>query len=87
MSVVAYFIVVLARVLNVAILARVVLSWMSVDPRSGLARWVYEITEPIMGPIRRLLPSLGGLDISPMIALVLVSVAERVLLTLVGRLG
>lgn len=87
MSVLAYFVVVLARVLNVAILARVMLSWMSVDPHRGLARWIYEITEPIMGPIRRLMPSLGGLDLSPMIALVLISVAERVLLTLLGRLG
>ena len=87
MSVLTYFVVVLARVMNVAILIRVVLSWMSVNPHSGLARWIYEITEPIMGPIRRLMPSLGGLDISPMIALVLISVAERVLLTLLRSLG
>lgn len=87
MSVIYYFIVVLARVLNIAILIRVFLSWMAVDPRNGLARLIYEVTEPIMGPIRRLMPSLGGLDISPMIALILISVTERVLLTLVGRLG
>jgi YggT family protein len=87
MSVIVYFIVVLAHVLNIAILARVVLSWMSVNPHSGLARFIYEITEPIVGPIRRLLPSLGGLDMSPMIALILISVTERVLLTLIGRLG
>lgn len=85
MKVAYYFIVVLARVLNIAILLRVFLSWVPVNPGSRFARFIVEITEPIMGPIRRLVPSLGGLDISPIIALLLISVAERVLLTLIGR--
>ncbi|MBC7254956.1 MAG: YggT family protein, partial [Chloroflexi bacterium] len=82
MKVAYYFIVVLARVLNIAILIRVFLSWMPINPGNRFARFIIEITEPIMGPIRRLVPSIGGLDISPIIALLIVSVAERVLLTL-----
>lgn len=85
MKVAYYFIVVLARVLNIAILIRVFLSWMPINPGNRFARFIIEITEPIMGPIRRLVPSIGGLDISPIIALLIVSVAERVLLTLLGR--
>ncbi len=85
MKVAYYIIIVLARVLNIAILIRVFLSWMPINPRNRFARFIIEITEPIMGPIRRLVPSIGGLDISPIIALLLISVAERVLLTLIGR--
>jgi len=87
MKVAYYFIVVLARVLNIAILIRVFLSWMPINPGNRFARFIIGITEPIMGPIRRLVPSIGGLDISPIIALLIVSVAERVLLTLSGRLA
>lgn len=85
---VAYtFVVVLARVMNLAILARILLSWVNIDPNNRVIRFLYEITEPILGPIRRVMPSLGGLDLSPMIALVLISLAERVLLSLVAGLG
>lgn len=85
MKIAYYLIVILARVLNVAILIRVFLSWVPINPRSRFAQFIYEMTEPIMGPIRRLIPSIGGLDLSPIIALLLISVAERVLLTLIGR--
>jgi YggT family protein len=53
---------------------------MPMDRENRLVRIVYEITEPILGPIRRVLPALGGLDLSPMIALILIQVAERVLI-------
>lgn len=81
------FIVVLARALNVAILVRVLLSWIPVDRNSRLVTFLYDLTEPILGPIRRLMPSFGGLDLSPLIALILVELAERVLLTLLARVA
>lgn len=86
MSVLYYFIVVLARVLNLAIVARILLSWIPVDRNNRLVVFLYEITDPILGPIRRVMPSMGGLDLSPMIALILIQVAERVLLTILARL-
>ncbi len=85
MRVLYIFVVVLARALNVAILARVLLSWIPVDRNNRFVIILYDITEPILGPIRRVMPSLGGLDLSPMIALLLVELAERVLLTLLAR--
>jgi YggT family protein len=87
MRVLYIFVVVLARALNVAILARILLSWIPVDRNNRLIIILYDITEPILGPIRRLMPSLGGLDLSPMIALILVELAERVLLTLLTRVS
>ncbi|MBC7317144.1 MAG: YggT family protein, partial [Chloroflexi bacterium] len=49
MKVAYYFVVVLARVLNIAILIRVFLSWMPINPGNRFARFIIEITEPIMG--------------------------------------
>ena len=80
MRVLTTFVVLLARALNLAIFARILLSWMPMDRGNRLVRIIYEITEPILGPIRRVLPALGGLDLSPMIALILIQVAERVLI-------
>ena len=87
MTVLRTFVVVLARVLNILILARVLLSWIPMDRDNPLIAFVYNITEPILGPIRRMVPSVGGLDLSPIIALVLLEVVQRVLLTMLYNLG
>ncbi|MCH8858374.1 MAG: YggT family protein [Proteobacteria bacterium] len=60
------------------IIAAVIVSWLVsfgvLNTYNSLARFVlnalYALTEPVLGPIRRALPSLGGLDLSPLIALV-----------------
>ena len=83
MRVLNTFVVLLARALNLAIFARILLSWMPVDKGNRLVRILYEITEPILGPIRRLIPAFGGLDLSPLIALILIQVAERVLIIII----
>ena len=85
MSALYMFVVVLARVLNVAILARILISWVPIDRNNRFIVILYQITEPILGPIRRVMPNLGGLDLSPMIALILIEVAERVLVTILMR--
>lgn len=87
MSFLYTFIMLLGRAFSFAILARVLLSWMPISRENRLVAFVFEITEPILEPIRRLVPSLGGLDISPMLALLLVEMAQRMLLTLVARLA
>jgi YggT family protein len=69
------------NVLSIAILGRALLSWFDPGLRSSIGKILYEITEPIVGPIRRLLPSLGMFDISPIIALLLI----RLLSTLIQR--
>ncbi len=80
------FIQLLAWALNLAVFARVLISWLPVDRESPFVRLLYEITEPILGPIRRVLPSMGGFDLAPMVGLILISVVERVLLTLLYSL-
>lgn len=54
--------------LQLAIIVRVVLSWISPRPGAWYARWSYRLTEPFLGPLRRWIPSIGGMDITPIIA-------------------
>ena len=74
------FINVLGQALQVAIIVRVLLSWVPVRLPYGLGEFVWSITEPILGPIRRALPMAGGIDFSPLIALFAIQIAESILL-------
>jgi YggT family protein len=60
-------------ILLILIFARFILSWIRPDPYhptwGPLMRFVYQTTEPLLAPIRRILPASGGLDFSPMILL------------------
>jgi len=64
-------------------LAHILLSWIPVDRHNPIVAFIYEITEPLLGPIRRVMPSIGGFDFSPMVAIIIIEVAERVLITLI----
>lgn len=55
--------------LEIAIIARALLSWVEPNPRSSAARFLVMVTEPVLAPIRRFLPSTGGLDLAPLIAI------------------
>ena len=77
------FVEILGWALYVAILARVIVSWLPIGPDSTFApvvRTIYEITEPILSPIRRLIPGLGMFDLSPMIAIILIMVIQRIVI-------
>jgi YggT family protein len=71
------------------LIAQAVLSWLIafnvVNTRNQFVSMVwdflYRITEPALGPIRRLLPNLGGIDISPVILILLIIFIERVIVT------
>ena len=51
------------------ILIRVLMSWVSPDPYNPLVRALYQITDPILAPAQRLIPPIGGLDLSPLVVL------------------
>jgi len=67
--------------LLVAIFVRVAFSWIDPNPRNRIYLLAYQVTEPILAPIRRLLPMGPGLDFSPMI----VSLIIFMILSFVGR--
>ena len=55
----------------------VILSWVAPGSRSPGAELVYQITEPVLAPFRRLIPNLGGLDISPIFAFIALNLLDR----------
>lgn len=63
----------LFQVLYIAIIVRILLSWVDQGGQWRITQILHEITEPILAPIRRIIPSLGMIDISPMIAIILLN--------------
>ena len=86
-------IIVLLRLLNVifmlyefAIIARALLPWFRVSPYHPVMQFLIRITEPLLGPLRRYIPPISGLDFTPMVALILLWALERVIRTLLVSL-
>ena len=55
---------------NIVLLARVVWSWFDPVPSGGIGRILLDLTEPVLAPIRRLLPPMQFLDFAPLVAFV-----------------
>ena len=79
----ASFINLLFTILNFAILIRVILSWVRVNPYNPLVQIIFQITEPILAPFRRLIPPAAGLDFSPIVAFFVLEFLRRFLLSLI----
>jgi YggT family protein len=75
----------LLQILSLAILIRVLLSWFPVDPSNPIIRILYEITEPVLMPFRRVIPRIGMLDLSPLAALLVIQFIQQNLPTLIFR--
>lgn len=66
--------------LQIAILGRILLSWISLPQGNKgipITKFLIEITDPILEPIKRIIPSLGMFDFSPMIALILLNLIKQ----------
>jgi YggT family protein len=69
-------------ILKTAIIVRVVSSWLPISPFSKWVRWSYLLSEPLLAPLRRIVPSFGGLDLTPLIVYILLSVVQSFVLQL-----
>ncbi len=69
----------LIDIYQIILLLRVLLSWFRVDPYNPVARILYALTDPLLDPIRQLLPSTGMLDFSPLIAFLLLFALRNVI--------
>lgn len=78
-DIVVQFISIFANVLTWAIIIRALLSWFSVGGSQPVFRLLMEITEPVLAPIRRVLPGMGMIDFSPLIALIVIQVIKSIL--------
>lgn len=70
--------------LTMAVFFRAILSWFNLDPRSPLVQALDSITEPIIEPIRRIMPRLGMIDFSPLVAILLLMFVSRALQSFFG---
>ena len=59
------------------ILARVLMSWFSPDPYHPVVRAIYGLTEPVLAPVRRILPPMGGFDLSPVVVFLVLMYLQR----------
>lgn len=72
------FIQLFVFVFNTLIVARVLMSWFA-DESNGLFRFLVGITEPVLAPVRKALPSTGGLDLSPLLVVLVLQVVGSML--------
>jgi YggT family protein len=80
MYIVGYFLMAAAKVMDVVLLffmwvviARAILSWVNPDPYNAIVRFINNVTEPVLYPIRSKLPiNFGGIDFSPIIVFLVV---------------
>ena len=62
-----------------ALLGRAILSWMPLSPTNQAVLLLNRVTEPILQPIRRVLPRMGGVDLSPLVALIIVVIIRSLI--------
>ncbi len=70
---------ILVTILQIAIIGRAVLSWFPVSPTSPLVSVLNEITEPVLAPLRRVVPRIGMIDITPMVAIFVLYIIQSFL--------
>ncbi len=81
------FVSIFIQVLFWSIIIRALLNWFTVSGKWPVVRLLMEITEPVLAPIRRALPSSWMIDFSPLIALLLLQVLGRLLLPIVSNIA
>ena len=64
---------------NLVLLVRVICSWFPVDRNAGWYRFILSLTEPVLEPLRRLIPPIGMMDLSPIAAFLLIQILAQVL--------
>ncbi len=72
-------VVILCDVMAIAIVIRSLLSWFPMDPENVLVRFLVTITEPLLGPLRRVVPRIDMFDLTPMVAIILLIIISTLL--------
>jgi len=62
----------LLKIYGYLIIARAIMSWMNPNPNNPAIKFIHMVTDPVLEPIRRLLPSMGGVDFSPFVAMIII---------------
>ncbi len=70
-----------------ALLAMIILSWIAPGSRNPAVYLLHQITEPVMAPVRKILPAMGGLDFSPILVFILINVTQIALRHMAAGVG
>ena len=82
----AIFVNVLAEILNFALLARVLLSWLPSSAHSRPGQIIKDITEPFLRPLKAVIPPVGMMDITPIVAFFIIRILQDFLIYLITLL-
>jgi YggT family protein len=74
------FVQLLITTLFLVVMGRVLISWVNPRFEGPVARFLFETTEPLLAPIRRLLPPMGMIDLAPLVLVLLLGVVMRLVL-------
>ena len=78
---VVHLLVALTQIYSFILLARIILSWIpNVDRSNQIVQLLYQLTEPVLEPVRRTIPPLGMIDLSPIIVFIGLRILQSVLL-------
>lgn len=84
MFIAADFLVAIGRLMDIIltiymyiIIARALISWVNPDPYNPIVSFLYRITEPVLGQVRKRLPGMGGLDLSPLLVLLAIFFLQK----------
>ncbi len=94
MIVLGNLVMALAQVLHILlnmymwiVIIRAIISWVSADPYNPIVSLLYRVTEPVLGYARRIIPPLGGIDLSPILVLVLIVFLDQFLVQTISEFG
>ena len=79
MAILLDFIRILCNVLSLAIIARAIISWFSPRPTNVVAVILYRVTEPLLAPLRHIIPMAGPLDFTPLVVIILLQLIANLL--------
>jgi YggT family protein len=71
-------------ILRLAVIVRVISSWFRMSPYSPWIRWSFQLTEWFIGPLRQIIPTIGVIDITPIVAYFLLGLLEGAFFAILG---
>jgi YggT family protein len=64
---------------SLVLFAAIVLSWVNLSPDNPIVKVVRQLTEPVLAPVRRVLPAAGGFDFAPLVVLLAIRLLQRLI--------
>jgi YggT family protein len=86
LNAVAYVLEFALNIYMYVIIARAILSWVNPDPYNPIVNFLYRVTDPVLYRVRRMLPDMGGLDLSPIIVILAIFFMQKFLVSSIFEL-